>query len=246
MNLELVLSVVLVSFISALIRVVFGFGNALIAMPLLAMTQLSMKEVTPLVALIAQTMALYMLVTDWRHVRIRSTWRLVLSSLSGIPLGIMLLTLVTESLVKLFLALFLLGFSLLGLIKPQRAKPVSDLWSYPFGFLSGILGGAYNVNGPPVVVYGTLKCWSPDEFRATLQGYFFPTGILIVSSHAAAGLWTPRVGWLYLLAVPSLVLAVVLGNRLCRALPAHRFEIGINLLLIIISLTLIAHVIFSG
>ena len=42
-----------------------------------------------------------------------------------------------------------------------------------FGFFAGILGGAYNTNGPPVVIYGSLRKWSPATFRATLQGYFF-------------------------------------------------------------------------
>jgi len=43
------IAVLLIVFVSALVRTVFGFGNALIAMPLLAMTGVGMKTATPLV-----------------------------------------------------------------------------------------------------------------------------------------------------------------------------------------------------
>jgi hypothetical protein len=38
---------------------------------------------------------------------------------------------------------------------------------------AGVLGGAYGMNGPPLVIYGSLRGSSPQHFRATLQGYFF-------------------------------------------------------------------------
>jgi hypothetical protein len=30
------------------------------------------------------------------------------------------------------------------------------------------------MNGPPLVIYGALRRWTPERFRATLQGYFLP------------------------------------------------------------------------
>ena len=59
-------AVLLIILVSTLVRAVFGFGNALIAMPLLAMTPIGMKTSTPLIALIATILALVILVKDWR------------------------------------------------------------------------------------------------------------------------------------------------------------------------------------
>ena len=39
------------------------------------------------------------------------------------------------------------------------------------GVLSGVLGGALNEAGPPVVIYLTLKHWPKDDVKATLQVY---------------------------------------------------------------------------
>jgi hypothetical protein len=112
--------------------------------------------------------------------------------------------------------------------------------AYLFGFIAGILGGAYNTNGPPIVMYGTLQRWSPERFRATLQGYFVPTGLLILLGHGAAGLWTPQVFWLFGCSFPLIMLGVFLGGRLNQAIPKARFErvlyfflIGIGILLMV-------------
>ena len=109
--------------------------------------------------------------------------------------------------------------------------------------MAGLLGGAYNTNGPPVVVYGTLRQWTPPQFRATLQGYFVPTGVFILASHALCSLWTTKVFCLYLASLPPLVVAVVLGGLLARILPKGKFDRYVHVLLIAIGVSLLYHVI---
>src|ERR1041384_5395771 len=53
------------------------------------------------------------------------------------------------------------------------------------------LGGAYGVNGPPLVVYGNMRQWSAGHFRATLQAYFLPVSLIGVLGYAIQGL----LGW---------------------------------------------------
>ncbi|MDZ4163803.1 MAG: sulfite exporter TauE/SafE family protein [Smithellaceae bacterium] len=245
MSIELIVFVFLVILASSLIRTVFGFGNALLAMPLLAMTSLGMPAVTALVALVASTLALQIVIQNWRNIDLAITWRLIISSLMGIPAGLALLKVADESVVKMILALLIMGFSIFSLIKPRGRAPVSELWSFPFGFLSGVLGGAYNTNGPPIVIYGTLRRWPPEHFRATLQGYFFPTSLLILLSHGLAGFWTAQVWSLYALSIPAMIAAMIMGDWIYRRLPRKRFDQAIHYILIILAVSLIIHVIFS-
>ncbi len=163
-------AVVGVLFVSTLVRSTFGFGDALLAMVV------GLRTATPLVALVASTIALTILVRHWRAVRLASAW--------------------------------------------------------PFGIAAGILGGAYNTNGPPVVIYGLLRQWPPAAFRATLQGYFFPTGLFILAGHAAAGLWTRPVGEFFAFSLPVVLLAIWLGARLNRAIPEGKFDRSIHVLLL--------------
>lgn len=222
---------------STFVRSTFGFGDALIAMPLLALF-VDMKIATPLVAMVACTIAMTILIRQWRHVRFRSAWRLIVSTILGIPIGLIYLRGSHENLLKLILAIVITGFSVYQLLKPQFLKLKSEGSAFVFGFFAGILGGAYNTNGPLIVIYGSLRRWPPETFRATLQGYFFLTGVLLLTGHATAGLWTPVVLKTYLIILPVVLFSIWLGGKLHHSIPAGRFDKAIHILLICIGLFL--------
>lgn len=75
------------------------------------------------------------------------------------------------------------------------------------------------MNGPPLVVYGALRDWSPQRFRATLQGYFLPASIVAMAGYAIAGLWTYTVTKYFLLSLPVVLLATFLGGILNQRMP---------------------------
>ena len=192
-------------------------------MPLLAMV-VNMQVATPLVAFAASTIAITILLGGWRSVDVKAAWRLIVSSLVGIPIGLFFLKTAPESMIKAALGVVLIAFGLYNLIAPKLTRLRSDKLAYVFGLIAGVLGGAYNTNGPPVVIYGTLRGWSPESFRTTLQCYFLPTGGLILVSHGLAGLWTPEVLRLYAYALPVIMLAIFLGGRVSKAVSGGRFN----------------------
>ena len=230
--------VCLILFCSSFIRSTFGFGDALVAMPLLAML-VGLKTATPLVALVASTIGLSILLKNWRLVRFRSAWRLIVSAAVGIPFGLILLRGAYENGLRIILAVVLIGFALYRLAKPQRPFIRGEAPAFAFGFVAGILGGAYNSNGPPAVIYGTLKRWDPETFRATLQGFLFPTSLFILAGHGLAGLWTAPVIRTYLFALPLVLAAVYLGGRINRAFSTERFSRAVYVLLIALGLLLL-------
>jgi uncharacterized membrane protein YfcA len=123
-------------------------------------------------AMVGTSIALVILLKSWREVDLPDAKRLILSSLLGIPLGILLLKDVYSSLIKIILAFVIISFSAYKLLQPQISRTLGKRSSYVFGFFAGVLRGAYNTSAPPVVIYGTLRRWPPHKFRATLQGYF--------------------------------------------------------------------------
>jgi uncharacterized membrane protein YfcA len=109
-----------------------------------------------------------------------------------------------------------------------------------FGFAAGVLGGAYGMNGPPLVVYGALRRWSPGHFRATLQGYFLPASLAGLCGYWLAGLWVPAVTRYYLLSLAPAVAAIVLGRALNRRLKGPGFLVCVHLGLIAVGAVLLA------
>ena len=159
--------VLAILFLSTFIRSALGFGDALIAMPLLALV-IGIQVATPLVAMGASTIAFTILLKSWRKVEIKAAWRLVIATWIGIPLGIFFLKAAPEILVKSLLGILLMGFGAYNLFVPDLPKLLNEKWALVTGLIAGILGGAYNTNGPPVVIYGMLRRWDPEKFRATL------------------------------------------------------------------------------
>ena len=175
----------------------------------------------PIAVLISITIAAIVVVQDWKHIHVFSAGWLVLSTVFGIPLGLLLLTSGNQHAVKATLGMIILAFSTYSLIgrrmtgsTPLELKADSRTWLVACGFVAGVLGGAYGMNGPPLVIYGAMRRWSAQHFRATLQGYFLPASIISMAGYWLSGLWTYAVTRYYLLSLPVILLGVFLGRRL--------------------------------
>jgi uncharacterized membrane protein YfcA len=227
-----------VLFLATVIRSAFGFGEALIAVPLLALI-LPVEVAAPVAVLVSITVAAVVVAQDWREIHMGSAGWLVLSTLFGIPLGLLILKTVPESVVKGILALVIMAFSAYSLVSRHRRQLKNDRLAWLFGFGAGILGGAYGMNGPPLVVFGALRGWSPANFRATLQGYFLPASILGMAGYWLAGLWTPAVNHYYLLSLPAALVAIFLGRLINRRLDGQRFLLYVHWGLIAIGAVLL-------
>ena len=233
------LLILAILFVSTFIHSTLGFGQALIAMPLLAMV-VELKTATPLVAFVLMTIAAVILLRNWRVVDLSAVWRLVLSSFFGIPVGLFLLKGVPEGQMKVFLGILVILFSLFNLtnrhlkiIDLRRVSGGSGL-AYLFGFVAGVLGAAYNTSGVVITIYATLRDWSPDRFRSTLQSYFVFTGLFILTSHGLVGLWTPDVLRLYVISLPLILVGIFLGGKLNRFIPQGQFDGYVNVGLLIL------------
>jgi uncharacterized membrane protein YfcA len=233
--------VLAVIFIATFIRSAFGFGEALVAVPLLSM-RLPILVAAPLAVLVSITVAAAIIAQDWHNVHVRSAGWLVLSTLLGIPLGLVLLKTTDERAIKAALALIIIAFSLWSLL--SRAQPHlrhdSKAWLHSCGFAAGVLGGAYGMNGPPLVLYGSLRRWSAQHFRATLQGYFLPASVIGMIGYVWAGLWTSAVTRYYLLSLPGVIIAIFLGRLLNNRMENDAFLKVIYIGLIAIGIALLA------
>jgi uncharacterized protein len=216
--------VLAIVFVATVIRSAFGFGEALIAVPLLAFV-LSLRIAAPLAVLISITVAGIVVVQDWKKIHVGPASWLIFSSLFGIPVGLLLLLSSHQLAVKGALGVIIILFALYSLLGRTSLQLHTDnrAWLFVSGFFAGVLGGAYGMNGPPLVIYGALRRWSAQHFRATLQGYFLPASMIGMAGYWLAGLWTRQVTHLYLLSLPVAVVAVFLGRWINHHLRGEAF-----------------------
>lgn len=238
---NIVISVALIVFASLLLQSTIGFGSALVAMPLLS-GLLGVHTATAIVGILSVVSSLIITIVDRRHIDLRQSWRLMLASFVGIPVGLFLLQTVPEGIILKALGAVLIGYGVFSLLSARmRLNDARDYgWlAWPMGFAAGVLGGAYNTNGPPLVVFGVLNRWPPQQFRATLQSVFFTSGIVIALGQWAAGLWTPQALTLAALAAPLLPIAILLGRWLNARIPQALFTQLTYVLLIVLGARLL-------
>jgi uncharacterized protein len=238
--------VLLVILVATLIRSAFGFGEALVAVPLLAI-RIPISTAAPLAVLVSVTVAAVILIQDWRKVHVRSAGWLVVFTLFGIPFGLLLLTEGNQQLVKGALALIIIAFSTYALIGRRPPELHSDhrIWLLGCGFFAGVLGGAYGMNGPPLAIYGAMRRWTAQHFRATLQGYFLPASVIGMIGYWLAGLWTRDVTRYYLLSLVVVLPAILIGRALNRRMHNYAFLKFVHIGLILIGATLLVQAVRS-
>lgn len=89
-----------------------------------------------------------------------------------------------------------------------------------------------------LVMYGHLRGWPPEQFRATLQSCFFPAYGSIVIGHSFAGLITPQILHYFVLSLPLICLAIYLGGRFHTAISQAQFTRYVNIVLLLIGIFL--------
>lgn len=235
-----------VIFIATLIRSALGFGEALVAVPLLAL-RIPLQVAAPLAVMVSVTIAAVIIVQDWQKVHFKSAGGLLIPTLFGIPLGLWLLTSPHQQVVKLLLAAVIICFAIYFLTRTHlpELKHDSNPWLLSCGFVAGVLGGAYGMNGPPLAVYGALRRWSPQHFRATLQGYFLPASLIGLAGYFWKGLWNQQLLYYYLLSLPVALPAIWLGRVVNHWLPLENFRRYVFAGLIVIGLILAAQACFA-
>lgn len=239
----------IIAFFATLIRSTFGFGEALVAVPLLALI-MPIRTAAPVAVLLSITVAAVVLVQDWRHVHFSSAGWLLAPTFVGVPIGVWLLSVGHQDVVKGALGLLIMSFAIYSLWgkAPPELHSESKVWVLGSGFLAGVLGGAYGMNGPPLVIYGAMKRWSPRHFRATLQGYFLPASVLGMIGYWLSGLWEPAVTRYYLISLTVVIPAILLGRWLNQRLSSGAFLkyvyfglAGTGIILMIQSINLLHH-----
>ncbi len=233
--------VIAITAAATLVRSTFGFGESLVAVPLFALL-IPIDVAVPLSVLISVLVALVVVVQDRRSIELESAKWLIVFAALGIPAGLAVLVYAEERVVKIALGALMVLYSGYSLFAKRMAPLERDDWRWLFacGFVSGVMGGAYGLNGPPLVVFGNLRRWSAQHFRATLQAYFLPASLLGVVGYAAKGLISWTVARYFVWCLPAVVPAIFLGRYLNLKLRGEQFFIYVYVGLIALGGLLVA------
>jgi len=201
------------AFLAAMARGFSGFGSALIFVPL-ASTAIGPQAAAPLLMIIDGVAASGLIPHAWQHADRRDAGTMAIGALAGVTLGACALTKSDPLLIRWAIAL--LGTLLLVLLMSgwrYRGKPTAVV-TIAVGGVSGLLSGAAQVGGPPIVAYWLSRATAAETMRANIVLYFAITTLMSGVAYFAGGLLTTSVIGLALIIGPIYGLGLYAGSRM--------------------------------
>lgn len=219
-----------IAFIAALARGFSGFGGALIFVPL-ASAVFGPQVAAPILMLVDGVLQLSLMKNAWQLARRGEAGIMALGALAGIPLGVLALKHLDpvvlrwgiSGLTVAMLALLVSGWRYHGAPKPPITIGV--------GFVSGLLSGAIQAGGPPVVAYWLGGGNAAATMRANIILFFFCTSLASGITYLVAGLLDSGVLLLTLVAAPGYALGLYLGTRMFNLASERSFRRACYLLI---------------
>jgi uncharacterized membrane protein YfcA len=223
--------------LACFVQAVAGFGLPMIAMPILA-ALFGIRTAAPLMAIIIFSLQLIMIARYRTALNIRTVARISFAAVLGIPIGVLFLSRISETITVTMLGIILVLYAIYSLLKLRPPELTNPNWSYFFGFLGGMGGGAYNMAAPPMILYADTQRWEPRLFKGNLQGYFLIIGIVAILTHTLSGNVTADVLQNSLIALPFVLLGAAAGFYLDRFINAVVFRKIVSGLLLILGINL--------
>jgi hypothetical protein len=222
----------IVVFLAIFTQSLTGFGSGLVSMAFLP-DILGVRTAVPLVVLVTGTLEAILLLRFRSAFNFKAVWPLTLASIFGIPVGIWALRGIDEDILLTVLGAVMAGYALYALLNFKLPELKHPAWALLAGFLAGVLSGAYSVGGPPAIIYGSCRRWSPEEFKSNLQGFFLVNDILAILGHGISGNLTPQVWQTYLLVLPALAAGILAGSAVDRFINPRTFRKMVLILLVV-------------
>lgn len=219
---------------AAFLQGLTGFGFGLAAMSLLPLV-MPFQDAVVLAAVLGLSVNLFTFVSyrrdyDWRLGR-----GLILGALVGAPCGVAIVQWVDDSLLIRALGLLICVFTLNDLVLAKRGKTtIPESWGFPLGLLSGLFGAAFNIGGPPAIMYSYSRPWTKTQVVAVLQVMFLVIGVVRVSLSFGAGLVKVQDMKLAVITLLPMFIAIHTGRKLLDKVPQGRLRTVVFVVLLLI------------
>ena len=223
--------------VACFVQAVAGFGLPMIATAVLV-ALFGIQATVPLIAVIILELQLFLVARYRASLDLRAVWRISSAAAVGIPIGVLFLSRIPETVTIPLLGLILIGYvahSSLALPVPALKSP---RWAYLFGLFSGLGAGAYNIAGPPMIIYGDTQRWEPQRFKGNLHGCFLVITTVAILTHSLSGNMTAEVLRKSLIALPFVLAGAWAGTALDRFIDRTVFRRIVLVLLLVLGVNL--------
>lgn len=213
-----------VSAISALLQSVTGFGFGIVMMAVMPLF-LPMQNALSISTILSGTLNAVILTRCWRDIHWKQLWLPVVFCLCGSSLGTFLMASNPSPIYKRLLGVFLILLAIWLYFFSDRVRIRPTLYSAGIaGIVSGLCGGLFSVNGPPMVLYFISVLEDKKTYLSTIQCYFLINNIYLLIVRAIGGLIPQGIALSALWGLGGLLIGSTLGGRIFSRLDGARLK----------------------
>jgi len=210
----------LLVFFGFTVRVITGFGSAMILAPLIALF-LGPKHAVVFVILLESAMGVVFIVKEKLNFEVK---HIFVGGFSGIITGIFLFGLLAQQLVGFIIGVSVLTLSLLFLLNITfRTEKEKSLFT-TLGFLSGSMGVLTGINGPQIVLGLVNQGYDATFIRRTLITYLIVIDFVTLAGFSVAGYVTANLLKMLFYAVPFLICSYVAGTYILKFVDPEKLK----------------------
>jgi len=212
-------------FFASLVYSTFGFGYAMVSIPLLSLV-LAPKIVVPLSIFMGLGISCYLVISSYKDIKPKQILYLLIGSATGVPFGVFILKNTSPEILKIAINAIIITSAIVLFLK-QGKKIIfvnTKLITILVGFLSGLLGSSTGISGPPVILYSLNQKWEKKIFRGNLLAYFTIWAIYTNIGYFLVGFFDFLTFFKYI--IPSsigLIFGAISGKVLCKIIPQNKY-----------------------
>ena len=217
-----------------------GFGTGLSALPFW-LNAVHPVVAAPLVVICSIVAQIQTLPSIWHAISWRRVIPFILGGVIGVPVGTLLLSIVSPLGFKLFIGIFLIGYC--SFMLARSSVPVVS-WGGrnadgAIGFAGGVLGGLAGLSGALPTIWAGLRGWGKDTRRGIFQAFNLSVLSFAFFSQAIGGFLTSEVIVSVLIALPGTIIGAWLGRKTYNWVGDYRFNQVVLVLLLLSGISIV-------
>lgn len=159
----------------------------------------------------------------------------------GVPIGVVLLSLIDPNSFKLFIGGVLMLCCPLMLVSGRIGHVAGGgAWADAgAGVVGGVMGGLGGLPGPAPTLWTTLRGWGRDDSRAVIQSFNLAMQTIALVAYVLSGLISADMLRYFALVVPAMLIPNMIGHRLYAKLGDDSFRRIVIVLLTLSGLAIV-------
>ena len=168
-----------------------------------------------------------------KDIIIRDVIGICLIALPFVPVGTYFLQQLDKIVIVRSVGILIILVTVLSIMSKDHKRLFNAAgFKWPAGIFGGLLGGAFNMPGPPLILFAYYGPWKLRNAIANLQFMFVVLGVMVLFSFIYSGIINMRIAFSGAVIWPVVILFTLLGTYMGKRISDARLRRVITIFLL--------------